>query len=169
MHAIRTTRFIAAMLAFVLGTSVGAVAANQSEQPLSVRGVVGAVELDPPASLGSFSVVESIHQYRDIPVTGSQVITDDVRLSGRLDATFNYDVQASGTEPVPAWGTLSVDDGVWVGTFTGIRDRDFEPFGVRAFLVGTGPYEGLCAVLDIEAGTESWAIDGVIHPLPMGA
>jgi hypothetical protein len=169
MRAIRTTQFVAVTLALVLGTSVAAVAANQGEEPLSVRGVVGAVELDPQASLGSFAVADGIHQYRDILVTGSQLISNDVRLGGRLDATLNYDVHASGREPVPAWGTLSINEGAWTGTFTAIRDRDSEPFAVRAFLVGDGPYEGLCAVLDIKAGTESWAIDGVIHPLPMGA
>ena len=169
MRAIRTTPFVAVTLALILGTSVAAVAINEGETPLSVRGVVGAVELDPQASLGSFSVAGGIYQYRDIPLAGSQVITDDPRLSGRLDASMNYDVQSTGTEPVPAWGTLSIDDGAWTGTFTGIRDQDFEPFAVRAFLVGEGPYEGLCAVLDIKAGTESWGIDGVIHPLPMGA
>lgn len=169
MRAVRTTRFVTFTLALILGTSVATVAADQSEEPLSVRGVVGAVALDPPASLGSFTAVEGIHQHRDIPVTGSQIITDDLRLSGPLDATMNYDVQSSGTEPVPAWGTISIDEGAWTGTFTGIRDRDFEPFAFRAFLVGNGSFEGLCAVLDIAATDESWAIDGVIHPLPMGA
>ena len=169
MRAIRTAQLVVVALALILATSVAAVATNQSEEPLSVRGVVGAAELDPPVSLGSFAVAGDIRQYRDIPLAGAQVITDDLRLSGRLDAFMNYDVQSSGQEPVPAWGTLSIDDGAWTGTFTGIRDRDFEPFAVRAFLVGDGPYEGLCAVLDIKAGPESWAIDGVIHPLPMGA
>ena len=169
MRAVRTTRFATVTLALILGTSVVTVAANQSEEPLSVRGVVGAVELDPPASLGSFAAVEGIHQHRGIPVTGSQIITDDLRLSGRLDASMNYDVQSSGKEPVPAWGMISIDEGAWTGTYTGIRDRDFEPFAFRAFLVGHGPLEGLCAVLDIAATDESWAIDGVIHPLPMGA
>ena len=169
MRAIQSARFVVATLALVLGASVVAAATNQSDEPLSVRGVDGAVELDPQASLGTFAAVESIHHHRDIPITGSEVITGDARFNGRLDATLNYDVQASGTEPVPAWGTMSVGDGAWTGTFTGIRDHDFEPFGMRAFLVGDGAYEGLCAVLDIEAGTESWAIHGVIHPLPMGA
>jgi hypothetical protein len=169
MRAVRTTRFVAVTLALTLGTSVATVTANQSEEPLSVRGVVGAVELDPPASLGGFTAIEGIHQHRDIPVTGSQIITDDLRLRGPLHASMNYDVQSSGQEPVPAWGTISIDEGAWTGTFTGIRDRDFEPFAVRAFLVGNGSFEGLCAVLDIAATDESWAIDGVIHPLPMGA
>ena len=78
-------------------------------------------------------------------------------------------VWSEGRRPVPAWGTVSIDDGAWTGTFTGIRRHDFEPFDVRAFLVGSGEYDGLCAVLDIAASPESWAINGVIHPLPMGA
>ena len=169
MLAIRTARFVAAALALTLATSAVAVAATQGDEARPVHGVVGAVELDHPTSLGTFSVVDGTYQHRGIPVTGEQIFADDARLLGRLDATFNFDVHRSGQEPVPAWGTMSIDDGAWVGTFTGMRRHDFEPFEVDAFLVGTGEYEGLCAVLDITAGPQSWAIDGVIHPLPMGA
>ena len=122
-----------------------------------------------PTSLGTFNVTEGTYQHRGIPVTGEQVFTDDVRLMGPLDATFNYDIHRSGKEPVPAWGTMTIGDGAWTGTFTGIRRDDFTPFEISAFLVGSGEYDGLCAVLDIAATPASWAIDGVIHPLPMGA
>ena len=169
MRAIRTAQFVAATLALVLGTSAVAISTNQGDEAPLVRGVVGAVELDPPSSFGTFAVADGVHQHRDIPVSGLEVFADDARLMGPLDATLNYDVYRSGQEPVPAWGTLSIDDGAWTGTFTGLRRHDFEPFEVQAFLIGNGPFEGLCAVLDITAGPESWAIDGVIHPLPMGA
>lgn len=169
MLAIRTARFVAAALALTLVTSAAAVAVAPDDEMARVNGVVGAVELDAPISLGTFVVVDEIYQHRDIPVTGQDVFTDDSRLHGRLDATFNYDVDRSGTEPVPAWGTLTIDDGAWTGTFTGIRRADFEPFEMNAFLVGTGEYDGLCAVLDISASPSYWAIDGVVHPLPMGA
>lgn len=167
MRATRTTALVAVLLTLAFGISAATVAAAQEEENLSVRGVSGTVLLGSPTSLGTFAVTDGIHQYRGIPLSGPEVISDDVRLSGPMDAIFNYDVQSSGTEPVPAWGTLTIGDGAWTGTFTGIRAQDFEPFAVRAFLVGAGEYEGLCAVLDIAAGTESWAIDGVIHPLPM--
>ncbi|MEX1333775.1 MAG: hypothetical protein AB1Z66_00580 [Candidatus Limnocylindrales bacterium] len=169
MYPSRTVRFVVAAVTLALATSAVAVSAYPGEEAPPVHGVVGAVELDAPASLGSFTVVEGTHQYRDIPVTGQDIFADDARLLGRLDATLNYDIHRSGQEPVPAWGALSIDDGSWTGTFTGIRRHDFEPFEMSAFLVGTGEYDGLCAVLDITAGPESWAIDGVIHPLPMGA
>lgn len=169
MLAMRTARFVAATLALTLATSTVAVAAAPADQMPPVHGVVGAVELDAPTSFGTFAVVEGIHQHRDIPVTGRDILTDDGRLNGRLDATFNYDVDRSGQEPVPAWGTLTIDDGAWTGTFTGLRRSDFEPFEINAFLVGTGEYDGLCAVLEISANPTYWAIDGVVHPLPMGA
>ena len=169
MRAIRTSRLVAITLALALGTSAAVAAVTPSDEAPTVRGVVGAVELDDPTSLGTFAVAERTYQHRDIPVTGAEIFTDDARLMGSLDATFNYDVYRSGKEPVPAWGTMSIDDGAWTGTFTGIRRHDFEPFDVRAFLVGSGEYDGLCAVLDITASPESWAINGVIHPLPMGA
>ena len=169
MRAIRTAQFVAATLALVLGTSAVAISASQSEEAPLVRGVVGAVELDPASSYGTWAVTDGVHQHRDIPVTGLEIFATDARLMGSLDATFNYDVYHSGKEPVPAWGTMSIADGAWTGTFNGIRRQDFEPFAMQAFLVGSGPYEGLCAVLDITAGPESWAMNGVIHPLPMGA
>lgn len=169
MRAIRTARLIAATLTLVLAASAAALAAAPGEQPPPVRGVVGAVELDLPVSLGTFAVVDGTYRHRDIPVSGDQVFADDARLMGPLAATLNYDIHRSGQEPVPAWGTMTIADGAWRGTFTGIRRSDFQPFEVRAFLVGSGEYDGLCAVLDIIAGSESWAIDGVIHPLPMGA
>lgn len=169
MHPSRTARLAAVAFALTLATSAAAVAATPGDEAPPVHGVVGAVELDAPASLGTFAVLEGTHQYRDIPLSGQDIFADDARLQGRLEATLNYDVHGSGQEPVPAWGMLSVDDGAWTGTFTGLRRHDFEPFELSAFLVGTGEYDGLCAVLDIAAGPDSWAIDGVIHPLPMGA
>ena len=168
MRAIRTVGFVAAVLTLTLATSAMAVPPPQHETP-PVHGVVGAVELDVPTTLGTFAVADGTYQYRDMPVAGQQVFTDDARLLGPLDAVMNYDVYRSGQEPVPAWGTMTIGDGAWTGTFTGIRRYDGEPFEMNAFLIGNGEYEGLCAVLDIAATPQSWAIDGVIHPLPMGA
>lgn len=169
MRAIRTAQVMAAALVLVISTATAALSTTYGQETPAVKGIVGTVELDPTASLGGWSMVESVHQYRDIPVSGDQIFADDARLKGRLDAILNYDVHASGKEPVPAWGTMSIDDGAWTGTFTGIRRGDYEPFDLRAFLVGTGEFEGLCAVLDIKAASTYWAMDGVIHPLPMGA
>jgi hypothetical protein len=169
MRVNRTPRLVVATLALVLGASAATVAASPDEQHLAVDGVLGAVELDPPTSFGAFAVVDEMYQHRGIPVTGDQIFANDARLMGSLAATMNFDIDRSGQQPVPAWGSMSIDDGAWSGTFTGIRREDFEPFEVRAFLVGSGEYDGLCAVLDITAGNASWAIDGVIHPLPMGA
>ncbi len=169
MLAIRTAQFIAATLALTLGTSAIALSATPYDEMPTVHGGFGAVELDAPVSLGTFAVADGVHQHRGIPVTGEEIFADDARLMGRLDATLNYDINRSGKEPVPAWGTMTIDDGAWTGTFTGLRRYDFEPFEIDAFLVGTGEYDGLCAVLDITAGSESWSIDGVIHQLPMEA
>lgn len=169
MRVIRPIRLVALTLALTLGTSVAATSVAVNEDPLPVAGVTGTVVLDPPTSLGDFSAEAGVLQYRAIPLSGPEVVADDVRLSGPLEAVFNYDVHGSGTQPVPAWGTVDIDNGAWTGTFTGIRRHDAEPFDIHAFMIGSGPYEGLCAVLDIEAGADDWVIDGVIHPLPMGA
>jgi hypothetical protein len=155
-----------------LGTAVAAATSVQGEGPLPVQGVTGTLTLDRLADAGDFSVEQGVYQHRDVPMSASTFATDDPRLSGRLDVIWNWDVHSSGSQPVPAWGTMSIrpaEQGSWSGTFTGIRRNDFEPFMVRAFLIGEGTYDGLCAVLDIEAGPETWALDGVIHLLPMQA
>jgi hypothetical protein len=67
--------------------------------------------------------------------------------------------------------TIDAADGSWDGTFTGIRHGDLDDVAVRAFLFGTGSFEGLCATLDIAAsdmaGPSTWIVDGVVHPVPM--
>jgi hypothetical protein len=151
--------------------------------------VTGSMVLDPAASLGEWDVDGRIHQHRAVPRSGSPLVMNDPRLSGRLESTWNWDIHSSGSQPVPAWGTMRIDvpavatvrlrgadqatvevgleDGAWVGDFTGIRRTDGEPFGVRALLIGEGAYEGLCATLDFEAGDRAWLADGLIHMVPM--
>jgi hypothetical protein len=174
----RSGPVLAIALALLLGSSVAAVLLPAVETPAAVNGVSGSLVLDPITSLGEFYAGDAVHHHRGLPVTGSSLTTDDFRLSGRVDSTWNYDVHGSGSQPVPAWGTMQIrpialasfeatDEGAWVGNFTGIQRHDSEPFMVRAFLIGEGIYEGLCATLDIEAGTDGWLVDGVIHPAPM--
>jgi hypothetical protein len=81
---------------------------------------------------------------------------------------MRIDVPAVSTFDDEVEKTISVgEEGVWEGTFTGIRRADREPFMVRANLVGEGAYAGLCATLDIDAGADAWMIDGVVHRVPM--
>jgi hypothetical protein len=89
------------------------------------------------------------------------------------DRVFHWDVLASGSQPVPSWGAMRIanGEGAWEGTFTGIKSADGAPVVIRAFLVGEGIHDGLCATLDISAtGTatgDTWMVEGVIHPDPM--
>lgn len=190
MRALRVAPCIGFLLTLALGASVVAeTPVYEVERLLPMQHVNGSMLLDPAESLGDFSVDGRIFQHRGVPVTGAPLVMDDPRLSGRLESTWNWDVHASGTSPVAAWGVMRIDtpslatinwhgddkavvevgfeEGAWVGDFTGIRRADGEPFAVRAFLLGEGAYEGLCATLDIEAGSEAWLADGVIHPVPM--
>lgn len=179
MRTTRAAPVVAAALALVLGSSVTAgTPADEVATILPINSVTGSLTLDPATSAGEFAVEDRVYHYREVPVAGSALLTDDPRLMGRLDSAWNWDIHASGSQPVPAWGTMQIDvpalstvpetgPGTWSGTFTGIRRGDYEPFLVRAFLVGEGAYEGLCATLDIEAGRDAWTIDGVIHPDPM--
>ena len=190
MRALRRAPCIGFALALALGASVAAdTPADEVERLLPMQHVTGSIVLDPSESQGDFSVEGRIFQHRGVPVSGVSSEMDDPRLGGHLESTWNWDIHASGTAPVAAWGGMRIvvpalaeikylgygqttvetglDEGAWVGDFTGIRRADGEPFAVRAFLMGEGAYEGLCATLDIEAGSEAWLADGVIHPVAM--
>jgi hypothetical protein len=186
MRATRTASVVAAALALLVGVSVAAVTPTWEAETLPVSAVTGTVRLEAPTSLGDFSVDQGVFEYRSVPITGYTIVPDDGRMSGQIESTWNWDILTSGPQPVPAWGTMRIDvpevstfgdktdedtsmsgEGVWEGTFTGIRRADFEPFMVRAFLLGEGAYEGLCATLDIQAGADAWMIDGVVHRVPM--
>ena len=190
MRTLRLGAVFSFALAVVLAPSVTAETPVYDVDQLGpMQAITGSVILDTPRSLGEFSSSESIHHHRDVPITGAPIVMNDPRLSGSLESTWNWDVDSSGTMPVPAWGSMRIEvpalhtvrlggdasasvevglgEGAWSGTFTGIQRADFEPFTVRAFLLGEGAYVGLCAVLDIEAGELGWLADGVVHRVPM--
>jgi hypothetical protein len=171
MRTLRTTALVLAILSLLFGSSVAMVAETpDTTQP--VGHVSGSFDVQQLPG-GSFTVDDRVFQYRDYPLSGSVWRLSDPRLRGFVISDWNWDVQASGNQPVPAWGsmTISADDGTWEGTFTGVRYGDFQPVEVRAFLIGEGAYDGLCATLDITAtgmaGGETWIVDGAIQPLPM--
>ncbi len=123
---------------------------------------------------GTFDVDDRVFQFRDYVMAGSTHRLSDSRLNGYLSSEWNWDVQASGDRPIPAWGSISIDgeSGSWSGAFTGIRPSDFEPVDVRAVLFGDGAYDGMCATLDIAAlelaRGDTWLLDGIVHPFDMG-
>ena len=171
MRTLRTATLLLASLVLVLGST--AVAATKDEETVSpIVPVTGSLDVEWLPG-GTFDVQDRVFQYRDYAVGGSTGHLSDPRLAGYLTADWSWDVFASGDQPMPAWGTLTIaaGDGVWEGTFTGIRQDDLGIVDVRAFLFGSGPYEGLCATLDIQAtemaGPATWLVDGVVHPVPM--
>ena len=107
-------------------------------------------------------------------MAGSAHRFSDPRMAGDLVSDWNWDVVSSGDQPIPAWGSITIEgaDGSWHGDFTGFRPNDFQPVGVRALLFGDGAYEGLCATLDITVVglgmDDTWFVDGVVHPVTMG-
>ena len=171
MRTFRTAVLLLVVAALALGSSVAAVAATEkSESPISE--VTGSLEVDRLPG-GTFAVQDRVFQYRDFPVSGSTWRLSDPRLSGYVLSDWSWDVDALGDAPKPAWGTIEIaaGEGTWEGTFTGIQHGDFDTVGVRAFLLGTGPFAGLCATLDITStgmsGPATWLVDGVVHPVPM--
>jgi hypothetical protein len=170
MRALRIATLVLAVLSLIGGTPAMAIATTEPAPPIQqVNAVIDVY----PLPGGTFDVDNRVFQYREYPVAGSLRRVDDPRLFGEFTSDWNWDVRASGDQPVPAWGTMKIDtaDGTWEGAFTGIRPTDYEPVGVRALLFGDGAYEGLCATLDISAlglaQDATWVIDGVVHPDPM--
>lgn len=174
MRTLRTVTLLLAMVAVTLVSTPAAVAsgAAESETAGPIAPVTGSLSV---ARLpgGTFDVQDRVFQFRDYPVEGSTASLSDPRLAGELASEWSWDVDALGSLPKPAWGsiTITAGEGTWEGMFTGIQRGDREPVGVRAFLFGTGPYEGMCATLDISAshiiGDSTWIVDGVVHPVPM--
>lgn len=176
MRTLRTATLILTTLALAAGSATMVLAKEGKTDGAvdPITHVTGSLDVDWLPG-GTFDVQDRVFQYRDYAVGGSTGHLSDARLVGYLTADWSWDVAASGDQPMPAWGTLTIaaGDGRWEGTFTGIRHGDFDIVGVRAFLFGSGPYEGLCATLDIEAtemaGPATWVVDGVVHPVPMAS
>lgn len=169
MRALRIATSLLAVLSLMGGTiAISAVAAAEPNEP--IRQVAGSLDVHRLPG-GTFDVEDRIFRYRDYSVAGSGHSISDPRLAGYLVSDWNWDILASGGQPVPAWGDITIDgaDGTWQGSFSGIRDSDFKPVGIRAMLFGDGAYEGLCATLDITtiglAEDSTWILDGVVHPV----
>jgi hypothetical protein len=171
MRALRKALLLLVAIALVVGTNA-TLLASDGEPRESIRPVAGMLDVHQLPG-GTFSVEGRVFQYRGYVLAGSAQHMSEPVLSGYLMADWNWDVQASGDRPVPAWGDITIagPKGTWSGSFSGIRPSDFEPVDIRAVLFGDGDYEGLCATLDISAielafdGT--WVVDGVIHPVDM--
>lgn len=171
MRVQRTAALLLTTL-LLLGGTVLAESTTSEDTDRSIRAVAGRLDVHQLPG-GTFAVEDRVFQYRDYPVAGSTHHVSDPRLSGYLLSEWNWDVQSSGDRPVPAWGRIVIDGraGSWSGEFTGIRESDFEPIGIRAVLFGDGAYEGLCATLDITAlqlaRGDTWTLAGIVHPVDM--
>lgn len=171
MRALRVATLLLATLS-LLGGTAAATLATTAEEDHSISAVAGKLDVHQLPG-GTFGVQDRVFQYRDYPVAGSTHSVSDPRLSGYLLSEWNWDVQASGDRPVPAWGNIVIngEEGSWSGQFTAIKENQFEPIGIRAVLFGDGQYEGLCATLDITAFElargDTWSLAGIVHPMEM--
>ena len=172
MRAVRIATLWLVVLSLIGGTTVAAFA-DTSDTDRSIVPVAGMLTVHQLPG-GTFDVEDRVFQYREFPVAGPSHMVSDSRLSGYMLSEWNWDVQASGGQPIPAWGTMTIkaDDGSWNGDFTAIRQSGFQPVDIRAVLYGDGGYDGMCATLDITAlelaRGDTWTIDGIVHPVDMG-
>ena len=172
MRAMRIATLLLVVLSLMGGTSAMVMATTGETD--AIREVAGSLEVHRLPG-GTFDVEDRVFQYRDYSVAGSGHHMSDPRLAGYLVSDWSWDVQSSGDQPIPAWGTIAIEgaDGSWRGDFTGIRASDYVPVDVRAVLFGDGAYEGLCATLDIMvtglAMDDTWIVDGIVHPQVMAS
>ena len=171
MRTLRIATLLFAVLSLLGGTAMAA-AATTTDAEDQIGPVMGTYTVNQLPG-GTFVNDDRVFQYRDFMVGGDAHHVSDSRLRGDLTSEWNWDVQSSGSQPVPAWGTITIeaDDGSWSGDFTGIRPSYFEPIGIRAVLFGEGDYDGLCATLDITAlqmaRGDTWMLSGIVHPVDM--
>jgi len=169
MRRMRIPSLVLAVTAMILGSAVAATgSSHDTQEPFNQ--VTGTMTVGPTMPGGDWNVVDGVSHYRAYPISAAGTTFSDARLNGQLQSDWNWDVHGSGSKPAPSWGTMQIatDEVAWEGTFTGIKRVDGGPVDIRAFLVGEGLYDGLCATLDITAtGTASkdtWIFDGVIFP-----
>ena len=171
MRALRVITALLMVFSLLAGTNAAALA-SPAEPAAPIRPVAGTLDVHQLPG-GTFAVEDRVFQYREYVMAGSATHFSEPILGGYLLADWNWDVQASGDQPVPAWGQITIagEDGSWSGSFSGIRASDFQPLDVRTMLFGEGAYEGLCATLDISvadlAWDGTWVVEGVIHPVDM--
>jgi len=171
MRALRVITPLLMVFSLLAGTNA-AVLASPAEPAAQVRPVAGTLDVHQLPG-GTFAVEDRVFQYRQYVMAGPALHFSDPTLGGYLIADWNWDVRASGDQPVPAWGQITIagEDGSWSGSFSGIRASDYQPLDLRTVLFGAGAYEGLCAELDISVADLSWdgtwVVAGVIHPVDM--
>jgi hypothetical protein len=107
MRALRIASLFLAVLSLTGGATAVAVAST-SEPADPIRQVSGSLDVHPLFG-GTFDVEDRVFQYREYAVAGASHHISDPRLIGYLVSDWNWDVQASGDRPVPAWGTITID------------------------------------------------------------
>ena len=126
MRAVRIASLLLVVISLIGGTTVAAFAAAP-DTDRSIVPVAGRLQVHQLPG-GTFDVEDRVFKYREFPVAGSSHLVSDSRLSGYMLSEWNWDVQASGNQPVPAWGTMTIkgDDGSWTGEFTAIQESGFK-------------------------------------------
>ncbi len=138
MRALRVITPLLMVFSLLAGTNA-TVLASPAEPAAPIRPVAGTLDVHQLPG-GTFAVEDRVFQYRQYVMAGPATHFSDPILGGYLLADWNWDVQASGDRPVPAWGQITIagEDGSWSGSFSGIRASDFQPLDVRTSALRRG-------------------------------
>jgi len=100
MRTLRTAALVLAVVSLLFGSSIATVA-QSTDTTQRVGQVSGSFDVQQLPG-GSFTVDDRVFQYRDYPLSGSVWRVSDPRLRGFVISDWNWDVQASGGQPVPS-------------------------------------------------------------------
>jgi len=166
----RTIRMITtglASLALLAGAAVGAAA--QSPEALAPAWVKGQVFYGTQLSAPTVTTEDGVTHKRGESYVNQRWDISDPRLSGMAVAAWNSDVyeppEGAGVSLV-AVGAYEIanDEGTWVGSYTSTGQGADDSLGMleTVTLTGSGAYEGLSAVLNLDWTTYPVPVEGMI-------
>jgi hypothetical protein len=166
----RTIRMITtglASLALLAGATLGAAA--QSPEAMAPAWVTGQVFYGTQRSVPTVTTEDGVTHKRAESYVDQRWDISDPRLSGMAVAAWNSDVyelpDGAGVNLV-AVGTYEIvnDEGTWVGGYTSTGQGADDSLGMleTVTLTGSGAYEGLSAVLNLDWTTYPDSVEGMI-------
>jgi len=169
MRAIGMITTTLASLALVAGPAVGAAA--QSPEALAPAWVTGQVFFGAQLSAPTVTTEGDVTHKRGESYENQRWDVSDPRLSGMAAASWNSDVfelpDDAGVSLV-AVGTYEIvnDDGSWVGGYASAGQGADPSLGMleTVILTGSGAYEGLSAILNLDWTTYPVPVEGMIIP-----
>jgi hypothetical protein len=167
MRAIRMITTGLASMALLAGATLGAAA--QSPEAMAPAWVTGQVFYGTQRTAPTDTTEDGVTHKRGESYVDQRWDISDPRLSGMAVAAWNsdvYELPDSAGVSLVAVGTYEIvnDEGTWVGGYTSTGQGADDSLGMleTVTLTGSGAYEGLCAVLNLDWTTYPVPVEGMI-------